>query len=872
MTRRSPLVAPLVMCVVALVSSIGWFGPQALGAAEPDATREVFLFIPHTHWEGAVFKTREEYLEMGLPNILRALMLLEKYPHYRFVLDQVCYVRPFLERYPEHAAAFRKCVQDGRLAIVGGTDVMPDVNMPSGESFVRQMLYGKRYYRDALRVDVTVGWQLDTFGHHPQMPQLLTLAGYKSFWTQRGVVDPQTPSEFIWEGLDGTRIPTFWLPLSYAVTYGSPAEWPAFAQFFQQRFDALAPYSRGRGRVGLAGADVCEPEFHLPESVQRFNAEAGAPFELRIAVPTDFEKIVAERTDRPVIKGDFNPIFQGTYSSRIELKQKTREVERVLTSAEKLGAVLQWLGHPADETVVTNAWEPALFNQAHDLMSGVMTDRVYDDTLRGYDYSLRAGRDELTHRLRLASESIDTQGEGTPLVVWNLLGWPRPDLVTARIGITDPEAVDLSLVGPDGQAVPVQLLSEVRASTGALLQAEIAFVARDVPSLGYSVYRAVSSTRAIHAVSTQPTDAALENEHYRVVLDAGSGALTSLVAKGSNWEVLSAPANVVAREEDRGDLWELYHNLEAGFVTNKVLHVPPQAGQAVFSNEPSDVRGTVTCGDVISQFSISRKLGSTEFATTVRLVAGLRRIDVHTRIVNQEKSVRYRALFPTTMSEGECYHEIPFGALARPEGIELPAQNWVDWGNAERGVALLNRGLPGNNAAAGTLMLSLARSTRIQAYGYGGGYEPGMSSDSGYELGKELHFDYALVPHAGSWQESGVYRDGWEFNQPMLALTTACHPGPLPSRWGFLDVAPQNVMVSALKTGPDGAVVLRVYETTGQATTATVRCAAPLRAAEEVNLMEDPGQKLTVAGQELQLRLRPFEIKTILLRFETVRR
>src|SRR6266446_4279411 len=93
--------------------------------------KDTFYFIPHTHWEGAVFKTREEYLEMGLPNILRALKLLRRYPDYRFVLDQVCYVKPFLERYPEARATFRQLVDEGRLAIVGGTDVMLDVNIPS---------------------------------------------------------------------------------------------------------------------------------------------------------------------------------------------------------------------------------------------------------------------------------------------------------------------------------------------------------------------------------------------------------------------------------------------------------------------------------------------------------------------------------------------------------------------------------------------------------------------------------------------------------------------------------------------------------------------------------------------------------------------
>src|SRR5215469_9785723 len=143
--------------------------------AEP---AETLWVIPHTHWEGAVFKTREEYLESDLPNILKALSLLKTYPDYRFVLDQVAYVKPFLERYPDQAPTFRKFVTEGRLQIVGGNDVMLDVNIPSGESWIRQVLYGKGYYRRELGVDVRTGWGLDTFGHHAQMPQLLKLAGY----------------------------------------------------------------------------------------------------------------------------------------------------------------------------------------------------------------------------------------------------------------------------------------------------------------------------------------------------------------------------------------------------------------------------------------------------------------------------------------------------------------------------------------------------------------------------------------------------------------------------------------------------------------------------------------------------------------------
>src|SRR5882724_3382340 len=182
----------LVFVFGSLLRSLGAVSSEPAGAPQVPT----FWLIPHTHWEGAVFKTREEYLEMGLPHILTAVRLLKEHPNYRFTLDQVEYFRAFLERYPEEADAFRKFVAEGRLQIVGGLDVMPDDNMPSGESFVRQMLYAKGYCREALGADVKVGWLLDTFGHHAQMPQLLRLAGYDSFWFFRGVEDrSRMPSE-----------------------------------------------------------------------------------------------------------------------------------------------------------------------------------------------------------------------------------------------------------------------------------------------------------------------------------------------------------------------------------------------------------------------------------------------------------------------------------------------------------------------------------------------------------------------------------------------------------------------------------------------------------------------------------------------------
>src|SRR5207244_9627154 len=142
------------------------------------------------------------YLEMGLPHILKALQLLKEYPDYKFTLDQVAYFKPFLERYPEEAAAFQEFVAQGRLEIVGGMDVMPDVVKPGGELFVRQMQYGQGTFREKFGAETKVAYLLDSFGHHPQEPQLLRQAGFTSFWFKRGVLSQESASEFVWLAIE----------------------------------------------------------------------------------------------------------------------------------------------------------------------------------------------------------------------------------------------------------------------------------------------------------------------------------------------------------------------------------------------------------------------------------------------------------------------------------------------------------------------------------------------------------------------------------------------------------------------------------------------------------------------------------------------
>jgi alpha-mannosidase len=863
-----PTLRTLSIPALPIIATTLWLTPARAADTPTSPQRDTMWVIPHTHWEGAVFKTREEYLEMGLQNIEHAIQLLKKYPDYTFVLDQVAYVRPFLERFPEQEELFRKFVKEGRLELVLGMDVMPDVAKPGGETFIRQMQYGKGYYREKLGVDVKIAWLLDTFGHHAQEPQLYKLGGYTSFWFFRGVPRQDFPSEFMWEGIDGSKIPAFWEPFGYGDFYGVPKKIEDFERYAKRRFHALDANAKGHDRVVYSGADVSDPQEQLPIMMREAQERGQLPFDIRFGVPSQFEAVMLKRTDLPTFKGDMNPIFQGTYSSRIELKQWMRTDERLLTTAEKLGAIAQWLGKPFEHRRIWEAWEPVLFSETHDTASGVMTDHVYEDTVRSYEFSRHVAEDLIQEGWDKLTESIDTSGAGTPIVVFNTLSWPRTEMVEVKLGFSDSGVRGVAIADSAGRGCDVQLVGANRNADGSIKEAKVAFVARDVPPMGFAVFHAMPAQEAVAIPQAVVGADSLENEDYRVTIDPGTGAIKSIRVKDGDWEALSGPGNVVDRQDDHGDLWEPYNGLDGGSRIAMTAKQPlPKPGVDKFSTDFSGKPGIILKGPVFSEFSVAHSLDNGKFATRVRLVAGSRKINITTSLVNSSKFVRYQASFPTTIHDGRSTQSIPFGAIERAEGIEYPAQDWVDYGNAERGVALLNIGLPGNLVADGTMIVSLLRAHTLGAYGFGGGYEPGMSSESGFEIGQERTLHYALEPHRGTWRDARIFREGMELDNPLICRTAAPHSGKLAAGWSFVGVSDPSVVITSATVGRDGAVLVRMYEAAGrQAKDLTLDFASDVSSATEVNFMEDHLTHLTAEGKQVRFDLAPFQIKTVSVR------
>jgi alpha-mannosidase len=838
-------------------------------------------YVAHTHYDAEVFLTRAETFEIGYSVALGALALMREDPSFKFVLDQTCYVEPFLRAYPEERAFFDRMVREGRLEITCGMHAMPDVNLPSGESFIRQVLVGKSWCERELGVDPRCGWLLDTFGQHPQIPQLMVKCGFDQNVFQR-IGTPEGPTEYWWQGLDGTRLFCHWMRDSYALLFPAPGNLHEFKKFVDTRLLHLKQHALTPHLLAVSGADLSPVQPHVPRMFAEYNRTYD-DVEFVVSTPTEYFRRIKDMASFPVLEGDLNPVFQGTYSARIKIKQWNRRMETLLADAEWLDAAATLLGYESQAPLLAPAWEGVLFNQFHDIICGSQVDKVYAAVTDRYKAAHEAASRCRDTTLERVVREIDTEGEGIPVVVFNPASWDRTDAVECGVGFSEKDVYEVEVRNAAGERMPCDLLSAERYETGGIKRATILFIAREVPALGYEVYRVLreaSEPPPTTLRSNQPdvymADVhrdVIENEFYRVEIDAWNGAVRSLIDKTTGWEVIDPErpyGNTVARELDNGNFWEYNGHCkgDAFHPMNRDHPLPDEnSNRATFSHHYGG-DGRVRNGRARAEYNVNFAFAGGFFATRVRLYSGIARIDIHTTLVNQAERVRYRMALPTTLPDGVVTREIPFGAVEQPKG-EFPAQNWVDYGDGDKGMAVLNRGLPGANVDGGVMLLSLLKCTSIaEGYGEVGGFSKSTKTSDGYEIGVTHTFDYALAPHAGDWRQAQTYRRGVEFNRPLLLVKAAASGGRLPSRLSLFLVSAENVVVSAVKAGEEG-IIVRVYEAEGRpAPDVTLAAAVPIEAAAETDLIEKNPRPLSVSadGRSVAFALGPWEIKTFRLK------
>ena len=837
-------------------------------------------YVSHTHYDAEVFLTRDETFEIGYSVLLGALAAMRADPKFKFVLDQTCYIAPFLKTYPEERPFFEQMIAEKRLEITCGMHAMPDVNIPSGESFIRQVLQGKAWCEQELGVDVRCGWLLDTFGQHPQIPQMMAKCGFDHNVFQRlGTFDG--PTEYWWKGLDGTKLFCHWMRTTYCVLYSAPGNLHEFRKFAAARLKQLQQHALTPHLLAVSGADLTPIQPHVTRLFAEYNRTYD-DMEFVVSTPQEYFDLVKGSAEFPVWEGDLNPVFQGCYSARIAVKQWNRRLETLLGNAELADAAAGLVGGDSQRERIAQAWEPVLFNQFHDIICGSHVDKVYVNTIDRFKASHAFASRSLETSLERLSGEVDTTGDGIPIVVFNPLSWNRDDVVECRVGFSEKDVYELEVHDSRGNRMASDLLACERYETGGIKRATVLFIALGVPSLGYDVYRILPTNGELpdSPLRSNQSDVfmaeihrdVIENEFVRLEIDAWNGAITSLVEKRTGWEVIPAErpyGATVVKELDNGNFWEYNGHCkgDALFPMNRDHPLPTEGdSRAAFSHHYGG-DGRVSNGRARMDYNVNFAFGKGFFATRIRLYAGLPRIDIHTTLVNEDERVRYRMALPTTLENGIVTHEIPFGAIERPKG-EFPAQNWMDYSDKSKGVAVLNRGLPGNNVDDNVLLLSLLKCTALkEGYGEVGGFSKSTKTTDGYEIGVPHQFDYSLLPHAGDWREAKLVRRGMEFNRPLIAVKVANRPGRLPKRLALFEVSADNVVVSAVRATTDGLIV-RIYETEGREVSGvTLNSAAPIESAHETNLIEKEARPLSVASDSLSITfdIGPFEIKTLLL-------
>lgn len=709
-----------------------------------------------------------------------ALQLMKTFPDFVFNQSTAAYYDQIERDDPALFEAIREKVKDGQWETIGAMWVEPDTNMPTGESFVRQLLYGQRYFERTFGVRHRVCWLPDCFGFSGALPQLLRQAGVDSFFTIKvnwSETNRFPHDLFWWEGLDGSRVlaHTFDNPVR---GYNGSTE-PEAVIGTWKNFRGKVRHDESLLAVGYGdgGGGVTPEMLRRQAQLKDFPAvPALRPARVEAFFARIHDEVPAESL--PTWSGEiYLELHRATLTTQSGTKKKHREAERALITAETLSSLAMFLGGPKPASLEGD-WHAVLKNEFHDILPGSGVREIYEDA----ESELAAARDA----------GLVRQNEALAEIVARLPKGEAGDVLVA----VNPSLSErpLRLDGPNGP------------------------IATDttVPPLGIAVLGG-SSLTATPGLTVSP--GRLENSRIRVEIGP-DGAITSLFDKALGREALAGRGNQLwAYPMDKPRNWDAW-DMEDDYAAHGVELVEAETIEIV---ERGPHRASIR---VVKRFRDST------ITQTYSLWANAGRIDIHTHLDWHDRRVLLRTLTPVDVRAREATFECAFGIVRRPTHentswdqakFEVPGHRFADLSEPGFGVALLNDGKYGHSARGNVLGLSLLRSPIY----------PDPLADEG-----EQSFTYALMPHGGDWHSSGVLREAEDLNQPLLWQAAM---GLAPGNRAPLQLAGHPVALAGLKPAEDGNdIVLRVYESFGGRGRLEVAPPAGWKVVGDVNLLEEP--------------------------------
>ena len=759
------------------------------------------------------------------------MRLMEQYPEYIFSQSQAQLYKFTKEQYPALYEEIRKRVREGRWDVTGSMWVEADCNLSSGESLIRQVLFGKNFYLDEFGIETDVLWLPDVFGYSAALPQILRKARVPYFstikinWSQFNTFPYNT---FRWKGIDGSSVLAHFPPTTDYNAYPEPGKLLQQVREFKEKDrcdESLLSYGWGDGGGG--------PDRRHLEFLQRSKDLEGLPRCVQKKVTDFFHSIDDPGIDYPEWVGElYLELHRGTYTTQARNKRYNRKAEFLYRDAELLSCLAMPFGleYPAAE--LREKWEDILCNQFHDVIPGSSIRLVYEDTDRMYPEIFRVGEEAAGRALERIARNVDTRGEGRPVLVFNTLPWDRSAVVSVDV----PGDAPCAVVGPDGEEVPVQRSGE-----------RLLFAA-SAPSAGYAVYRLVPRQPSGFRSPLKASRTVLENRWFRVRLDS-KGAIVSLVHRPTGRELV--------RPGERANLLRLYED--------KPIDWPAWDIDFFYEDKWEDVTQTdslelVEEGPVRAVVEVRRSFSRSRLSQRIVIYADSPRIDFETWVDWHEKDRVLKALFPVDVNASEARYEIQFGTVTRPTHtntswdfarFEVCAHRWADISEEGFGMSLMNDCKYGHHTKGSEMRLTLLRAPK----------EPDPEADMGEHV-----FTYSIMPHAGDYIEAGTVREAYGLNVPMRVLPVEASEGPLPPVRSFLRVDSEHVILETVKKAErEETVILRCYECHNRRGTVTVTVDLPFSRVYECDLMEDNLEEVPCAGSSFTFPIRPFEIKTFKL-------
>lgn len=839
-------------------------------ALKPVLAKLTYHLTGNSHIDAAWLWPWTETVDTVKRTFQSAVQLMNEYPTYTYTQSAAVYNEWIAEKYPVINDEIKKRIDEGRWELVGGMWLEPDLNMPDGESLVRQLLVGQETLQKLYGRTTRIGWNPDSFGYNWQLPQIYKRSGIDYFVTQkmRWNDTNQLPLKlFWWESPDGSKVLTYF-PHDYANNNLDPtrlsrdmAQARQLAPGMTEMMDLYGVGDHGGGptrtmldeglhwmepnkvvpheEFGTAQSYFSSVEKEINPSSPTWNYETLAKDDAKLPAPPAGEITIPTWKDELYFE-----YHRGVMTTQAQHKRSMRDSEEWMLDAEKY-ASLAWLdGQKYPQTELTEAWKHVLFNQFHDLAAGSGIGIIYKDAQKDYQQVHWATNEIEDKSLATLMEHVNTRvPAGVPVAVFNSLAWQRGGVAEVSVQMPAP-AENVSLLDEQGRVVPSQVISS-DPKTGTY---RILLHIPDVPSMGYTVLHAVPEKRDFLS-DLKASGLTIENAALRITVDPQTGCITSLFDKKDGFETLAKGAC--------GNELETYHDLpkqyDAWNIDPGTYDVPPTA-----IHEVDEVK-LVEQGPLRATIRISRHWQSSKFVQEITLYTG----DDHAVVTNNvdwhETHTLLKAAFPLAATGPMATYEIPYGSIERPTTrtnsydkakFEVPALRWADLGDGKHGFSLINNSKYGYDAVGNLLRLTLLRSPTW----------PDPEADRGPQ-----HFSYALYPHAGDWKQALTVRHGYEFNYRLKAMQVEAHTGAMQPEHSFVKVGEDHVVLTAMKKTDSGdGLILRFYEWAGKGGNVTLTVPPGATGATLTNLMEKPeGQPIAVNGDTVTVPVTPFEIQTV---------